>query len=225
MGRQRRVRPVVTEAVDPDQLHARVQRADPVQVRVVADVQDANQDFFVVTKDESDQAVSDVAAAIESTLLDRGVQADSLTQRVNDAAAQSNAFSTLFVSFMSLGLIVGIAALGVISFRTVAERRQQIGMLRAIGYSRRLVAISFFLESSFIAITGIGMGLILGGALSYNLMTSPDFTNGQQIDFSYPVGTILLIVGIAYAASAVMTLIPARSASRVAVAEALRYSA
>ena len=196
-----------------------------VNAGVVADVQDANQDFFVVTKDESDQAVSDVAAAIESTLLDRGVQADSLTQRVNDAAAQSNAFSTLFVSFMSLGLIVGIAALGVISFRTVAERRQQIGMLRAIGYSRRLVAISFFLESSFIAITGIGMGLILGGALSYNLMTSPDFTNGQQIDFSYPVGTILLIVGIAYAASAVMTLIPARSASRVAVAEALRYSA
>ena len=56
-------------------------------------------------------------------------------------------------------------------------------------------------------------------------MTSPDFTNGQQIDFSYPVGTILLIVGIAYAASAVMTRIPARSASRVAVAEALRYSA
>ena len=35
---------------------------------------------------------------------------------------------------MALGLFVGIAALGVIAFRSVVERRQQIGMLRAIGY-------------------------------------------------------------------------------------------
>ena len=69
------------------------------------------------------------------------------------------------------------------------------------------------------------MGLILGGALSYNLMTSPEFTNGMDIDFSFPVTTILIIVGISYVATAVMTLIPARSASRVEVAEALRYSA
>ncbi|MGE3960650.1 MAG: ABC transporter permease [Dehalococcoidia bacterium] len=192
---------------------------------VVASVPDAMQDFFLTTSDESDDAVSDVAAAVESTLLERGVQADSLAERVNEVAATSNAFSTLFVAFMSLGLIVGIAALGVIAFRTVAERRQQIGMLRAIGYSRRLVAISFFLESSFIAVAGIGMGLVLGGALSYNLMTAPDFTNGQQVDFSFPVTTIVVIVAVAYVASALMTLIPARSASRVAVAEALRYSA
>ncbi len=180
--------------------------------------------YFVDAVGGSDRAI-EVAQGIESTLLEQGVQADSLRQLLDDVTAQQNAFSNLFIAFMSLGLVVGIAALGVIAFRTVAERRQQIGMLRAIGYSRRLVAISFFLESSFIAVTGIGMGLILGGALSYNLMTSPDFTNGQSVDFSYPVTTILVIVGIAYVATAIMTLIPARSASRVAVAEALRYSA
>ena len=98
-------------------------------------------------------------------------------------------------------------------------------MLRAIGYSRRLVAISFFLESSFIAVAGIGMGLVLGAALAYNLMTSPEFTNGAEVDFGIPWARLLLIVAVAYVASAVMTLIPARSASRVAVAEALRYSA
>ncbi len=35
---------------------------------------------------------------------------------------------------MGLGLLVGVAAVGVIAFRTVVERRQQIGVLRAIGY-------------------------------------------------------------------------------------------
>ena len=185
---------------------------------------DPGQAFFVDAAGGGDAAL-EVAQGIESTLLERGVQADSLQQLLDDSTAQQDAFSTLFVAFMSLGLVVGIAGLGVIAFRTVAERRQQIGMLRAIGYSRRLVAISFFLESSFIAVTGIGMGLVLGGALSYNLMTSPEFTNGQTVDFSYPVPTILIIVGVAYLATAVMTLIPARSASRIAVAEALRYSA
>jgi ABC-type lipoprotein release transport system permease subunit len=179
--------------------------------------------FFVNTSQASDEAVIELARGIESTLLEQGVQAESLNELLNEAAGQSNAFSNLFQGFMSLGLIVGIAALGVIAFRTVAERRQQIGMLRAIGYSRRLVAVSFFLESSFIAVTGVAMGAILGAALSYNLLTSPEFTNGAEIDFGIPWDRLLLFVGIAYVASALMTLIPARSASRVSVAEALRY--
>ena len=124
---------------------------------------------------------------------------------------------------MGLGLIVGIAALGVIAFRTVVERRQQIGMLRAIGYTRRLIGLSFFLESSFIALTGIAMGVLLGSALSYNLLTSPEFTEGAEIDFQVPWLRLALIGGVAYGASALMTLIPARSASRVVPAEALRY--
>ena len=184
---------------------------------------DFGESFFVNTVAGTDEAAIEVAAGIESTLLERGVQGESLAERVDELAGQSAAFSNLFQGFMSLGLIVGIAALGVIAFRTVAERRQQIGMLRAIGYSRRLVAVSFFLESSFIALAGVAMGVILGGALSYNLMTAPDFTNGADVDFGIPWLSIFVIVGIAYLASALMTLIPARSASRVSVAEALRY--
>lgn len=176
--------------------------------------------FFLQTSTDP----REVANTVEAALLERGVQADSLQQRISDTAAQSSAFSTLFEVFMGLGLIVGIAALGVIAFRTVAERRQQIGMLRAIGYSRRLVAASFFLESSFIAVTGVGMGLVLGAALSYNLMTSPEFTGGLEVDFAFPWLRLLVIVAIAYGASALMTIIPARSASRVSVAEALRYN-
>lgn len=180
--------------------------------------------FFLTTRDTSAAGEKRVADAVESALLEQGVQATSIRERIKDSAAQVQAFQTLFQGFMGLGMIVGIAALGVIAFRTVAERRQQIGMLRAIGYSRRLVAVTFFLESSFIAVTGIGMGLLLGSALSYNLMTSPEFTNGADVNYGVPWGRLILIVSIAYGASVLMTLIPARSASRVPVAEALRYS-
>ena len=185
----------------------------------------SSDNFFLVTKDHSQAATETIAKQIESSLLERGVQADSIRKTVADATTQSSAFDTLFEGFMSLGLIVGIAALGVIAFRTVVERRQQIGMLRAIGYSRRLVGLSFFLESSFIALTGIVMGLVLGWALSFNLLGSPDLVGSAatKINFRVPWLTLLVIVGVAYGASALMTIIPARTASRVSVAEALRY--
>ena len=181
--------------------------------------------FFVTTVDRSEQGTIEVASSIEAALLERGVLATSIEEAINDAVAQSSAFQYLFEGFMGLGLIVGIAALGVIAFRTVAERRQQIGMLRAIGYTKRLIAVTFFFESSFIAIAGIAMGLLLGSALSFNLLSSPELIGeeGAEIDFAFPWVRLLIIVSIAYGASALMTLIPARSASSVHVAEALRY--
>ena len=63
---------------------------------------------------------------------------------------------------MALGLFVGIASLGVIAFRSVVERRQQIGMLRAIGYQSSTVALTFVLESAFIALMGILSGVVGG---------------------------------------------------------------
>ncbi len=173
--------------------------------------------------DDSKSGSVRLAHDIESTLLERGVQAKSIIEQIDVQASQSRAFQLLFESFMGLGLIVGIAALGVIAFRTVVERRQQIGVLRAIGYSRRLVQLSFFMESSFIAITGVGMGLVLGLALSYNLLTSPEFTDGAEIQFEVPWIRVGVIAAVAYGASALMTLIPARSASKIVPAEALRY--
>ena len=151
------------------------------------------------------------------------MQAASIDELIDDQANASRSFQFLFEGFMGLGLVVGIAALGVIAFRTVVERRQQIGMLRAIGYSRGLITLSYFLESSFIALAGIAIGVVLGVALSYNLLTSDAFTAGTDIDFSVPWARLAIVVGIAYVASALMTLLPARAASRVAVAEALRY--
>lgn len=179
--------------------------------------------FLVTTKSKSTDETLDISKGIESTLIANGVQATSIGALIDDATEQSRAFQMLFEGFMGLGLIVGIAALGVIAFRTVVERRQQIGMLRAIGYSRNLIGLSFFLESSFIAITGISMGVLLGYAHSYNILTSPTFTDGVDIQFQVPWLRLAIIASIAYGASALMTVIPSRSASRVVPAEALRY--
>jgi putative ABC transport system permease protein len=115
------------------------------------------------------------ASTIKSTLAAYGVQTISIEEMIEASAANSRSFLILFQGFMGLGLVVGIAALGVIAFRSVVERRQQIGMLRAIGFNRRMVTASFMVESSMITLLGVISGAALGLWLSWNLLTSDYF--------------------------------------------------
>jgi putative ABC transport system permease protein len=123
---------------------------------------------------------------------------------------------------MGLGLIVGVAAIGVIAFRSVVERRQQIGMLRAIGYQRSLVTLSFMIETGFVVAIGVLSGTALGLMLARNLFQDEDFAASAG-SFVVP-WTILVVIVIATIASALlMAWVPSRRAARIAPAEALRY--
>jgi len=163
------------------------------------------------------------ARSIEKSLLAQGVQADSIRKLIDDLRAQNRGFTYLIQGFMGIGLVVGIAAVGVIAFRTVVERRQQIGMLRAIGYTRNAVAISFIMESSFVTLLGILSGIGLALLLAYQLVKTDDFVSGGVQSFYIPWLEITLIGAGTFAASALMTIIPSRQASSVPIAEALRY--
>ncbi|MCL4242519.1 MAG: FtsX-like permease family protein [Dehalococcoidia bacterium] len=165
----------------------------------------------------------EAARLVESALAVRGVQAESVQVILDDLKAQNQAFNRMFQAFMALGLVVGIAGLGVIAFRSVVERRQQIGMLRAIGYQRGTVTLTFLLESSFIAVMGILSGVVGGVILGWSLLTSDSFTEGADIAFAMPWPEILLVIGASFAFSLAMTWWPSRGAARVPVAEALRY--
>ena len=162
-----------------------------------------------------------LAKTIESALVQ--VSAESLQNLLDDERATATGFLLVLQGFMGLGLIVGIAALGVISFRAVVERRQQIGMLRAIGYQRAMIALSFLLESGFIALVGIALGLILGITFSWSVIASGGIPGTEGASFVIPWRYLIVIASIAFAASLVMTYFPARQASKVEVAEALRY--
>ncbi|TCJ18056.1 FtsX-like permease family protein [Rubrobacter taiwanensis] len=162
------------------------------------------------------------ARELESAFVTNGLQASSMTAEFEEQNSTNDTFNTLLQAFMGLGLLVGIAALGVISIRSVVERRQQIGMLRAIGFKRRMVQAAFMIEYSFIAVVGIAIGLVLGISLAYLLLTD-DQIAGTGAAFSLPVTQLAVIVGIAYLAALVATYWPARRAANIPVAEALRY--
>ena len=182
------------------------------------------QTTFVALKLTTDAQSKDIAKQIKADLISKGVLATSLRDAIQQQLSISNGFFKLLQGFMGLGLFVGIAALGVISFRAVVERRQQIGMLRALGYQKNMVAASFLLESLVIALLGIGSGTILALILSYNLITSGTVSDGSTFTgFTVPWAVIGFFIVASLLAAALMTWIPARKASSVPIAEALRY--
>ncbi len=164
----------------------------------------------------------ETAKAIEQALLINGVQAVSIKDELEDFQAQNQAFLYIIQGFMGLGLIVGIAAVGVIAFRSVVERRQQIGVLRAIGYQTSLVSLSFMIETAFVVGLGCISGTVLGLILARNLFSTDEFAP-EGVDFTIPWTVVFAILVITVIAALLMTLMPARQASRLAPAEALRY--
>ena len=162
------------------------------------------------------------ARSIEAAFQEHGMETDVLEELVEDAAAANRAFNYLFTGFMGLGLLVGVAAVGVISLSAVVERRQQIGVQRAIGYRRRMVQMSFLLESSFVVLLGVAIGVGLGTIISFNIVRDIR-EEVESIRFSIPWLQIIIIVAVAYLFSLLTTFLPARQASRIYPAEALRY--
>lgn len=162
------------------------------------------------------------AQSLEVAFASNAMQAKSQTQAYNELNSTILGFMTLIQVYMGLGLVVGIAALGVIAIRSVVERRQQIGVLRAIGFKRRMVQLGFMIESSFIAMMGIAIGVVLGVVLAYLMMNDPAFSGGTA-EFNLPWLRLSVIILAAYVAAVLMTYLPARQAGRVPVAEALRF--
>lgn len=164
------------------------------------------------------------ATSLESALLPYGAEVDSMAKLANDAAAGSRTFNVLLQGFLGLGLVVGVTAMGVISARSVVERRQQIGVLRAIGFQREMVRRSFLLETAFVAVVAIVVGTALGLVVAFDvirqLSSSP---NWSTISFTVPWLNLVLVFAVVLVASLAAAFLPARNGARVYPAEALRY--
>src|SRR5215203_3254209 len=162
------------------------------------------------------------ARTLEKDFAQNGLQTELTAEVIRDSDATRRIVFLLLRGFMGLGLVVGICALGVITARSVVERRQQIGMMRALGFQRGQVRFAFLIESSFVALLGLGFGVALGLAFSGTLIDN--IREGfPGIEYRVPWSALVLVIVVGYAASLVTTYLPARRASRIYPAEALRY--
>jgi putative ABC transport system permease protein len=150
-----------------------------------------------------------------------GLNAFLISDEVSQMMMQSQQFFQLTATYLGLGLIVGIASVGVVTVRSIIERRQEIGIMRAIGFNRGLVVKSLLFEATFATTLAAAVGLSAGLVVSYAIYTNLNQT--VKVPFTIPIVQIILVLVIVYLAVAICTAIPARNVSRILPAEAIRY--
>ncbi len=165
-----------------------------------------------------------LAADLQGQFLPQSLVATRVRQTVERGFVATRSFFQLMQGFLALGLLVGIAGLGVVMVRAVRERRRSIGVLRALGFPATTVQRAFLTESSFVALEGIVLGTVLSIVTSYLLFENDPSFKGTGIGFPIPWLTIALLVGAAAVASLLATFWPARQASRIRPAVALRIA-
>lgn len=140
-------------------------------------------------------------------------------QFIGDANQQFQEMVSLITAL--LGLAVVIALFGIVNTLalSVVERRREIGLLRALGLSRRQLRATVRWEAVVVALLGTVLGIVLGLAFGWVVV---DALRSQGVDrFAVPSGELVAFVALAVVAGVVAAVLPARSAARVDVLAAI----
>ena len=118
-----------------------------------------------------------------------------------------------------------VAALGVINTlgMNVFERTREIGMLRSLGMTRAQIGKMILAEAGLMGIVGAVLGLAFGVLMSRSMLGSINQMAGFKLEYTMPVGGVLVSLVIALVVSQVAAFWPARRASQVRIIEAIQF--
>jgi putative ABC transport system permease protein len=152
--------------------------------------------------------------AMVSRLRDFGLVLTPAKERLAAFSQVENTYLSIFTMLGGLGLVLGSVGLGLVVLRNLLERRGELSMLRAVGFSRQRVQLMVFYEHWGLVLSGILWGVIAALVAVVPAMQSP----GGQIPYA---GLAFTVLGIA-ASGAVWVWIAAGVALRGPLLDALR---
>src|SRR5262249_10547974 len=181
-----------------------------------------NQDTYDFVKLEPGADASAVQERIDRLLAREFPTAQVMNQQElkQNQENQTNPLLGLVYALLSLAIIVSLFGIANTLALSIYERSRELGMLRAVGMSRRQVRRMIRYESVITALIGAVLGMVLG-LIFAALMSVP--LQDQGFVLSYPVGQLVFILVVAALAGVVAAVAPARRAARLDVLQALAY--
>jgi putative ABC transport system permease protein len=126
----------------------------------------------------------------------------------------------LFYALLILAIVISLFGIANTLALSIHERTRELGMLRAIGMSRRQVRTMIRYEAVITALIGAILGIVLG-VIFATLISQPLKDEGFTV--SYPVGSLIVLLILAGLAGVLAAIPPARRASRLDVLDSLHY--
>jgi putative ABC transport system permease protein len=130
------------------------------------------------------------------------------------------------MTYLQLFVAVLVAILGIVNTLTVsiADRRRELGVLRAVGGLRNQIRHTIWMEALAIGVIGLTLGVAAGAVnLYYQLTVSRESFAGIALDYTFPYGIVAVLVPVILGAAFGSALLPAEAAVRSSLVEALEY--
>ena len=184
---------------------------------------------FSQTQDTTDfvETAPGADAAQVQELLTKGVEAAFPTAEVlnqqelkESREKQVDSLVNLIFALLILAIVISLFGIANTLALSIHERTRELGMLRAIGMSRRQVRTMIRYEAVITALIGAILGMVLG-VIFAALIAQP--LKDEGFTLSYPVGSLVVLLVLAALAGVLAAIFPARRASRLDVLESLQY--
>ena len=141
-------------------------------------------------------------------------------QFIADQAAEVDALLTVVYALLAVAILIALMGIANTISLSVHERTRELGLLRAVGQTRRQLRSMVRWESVIVAVFGTAGGLGLGLFLSWGLVRSLNAEEGWAT-YVIPVGSLATVLAVGAAAGVLAGLRPARRASRLDVLAAV----
>jgi putative ABC transport system permease protein len=166
------------------------------------------------------------AAAVQQEITDRVdaqfpiVNVQSNAEFKEDFEDQINQILYLLYALLAIALIISLVGIVNALVLSIYERTREIGMLRAIGTTRRQMRAIVRYESIITAVIGGLLGILIGVFFAWILTRGLE---DQGIEFALPIGTLVVFLVLAIVAGVLAAALPARRAARLKPLEALHH--
>jgi len=168
--------------------------------------------FFLVDTPQGNAA--HVSQLLEESLSDYGLDVSRTADRLAGFHQVENTYLSTFQTLGSLGLILGTAGLAVVMLRNILERRRELALLQAVGYTPSDLAVMIMSESLFLLLSGLVIGVVC--AL---LAIAPAFASRGGAFSAASLGLLLVSVALS---GLLASLVAMRAVTRSPLLAALR---
>jgi putative ABC transport system permease protein len=193
-----------------DTLHYLNERGNPFRIKLVAGLANSifqgniiiAEDIFtqkypaisghrLFLADTPPEAIDSVHQGLSWAMQDMGMDITLTAERLSEFNKVENTYLSIFLMLGGFGLILGTIGLGIIVVRNILERRGELGLLRAVGFSRKSIQFIVLSEHLFLLMIGITLGAVASLLAVLPALMSP----GVDVPYSIILITFFLILG------------------------------